>query len=419
MEHEKLETLENKALLAAIYYLEHDEQSEVEKNFTSSKLKESISKSHIALYNMNNVLERGEMSESNEIDIAFLDDVRSNKKQNLITDHFFYSAVFYQDNEGDFVVIARETKNEFNANSKLLLEVLFLVSLVGMIVIFFSSLFLGRWAFKPLTNIINQIKNKNNQNFTEPIVTTDQYTEITDLVSAYNVFVNRIDQTFQVQKNFIDYVSHEIRTPITALLGTLEVTNTKDRTPIEYRETIHVLKQYVVELEHTIDNMMLLSGAKTTFEFKPIRIDEIIWEVVEQAILYHKATIEVAINVTNPDVLQINANAQLLHLAINNLVSNAIKYSNNDLVIIKLEENENTVSIFIIDHGIGIPENDLNKIMQNFYRGQNTQNFDGKGIGLSIAQVILKLHHIALTIKNNTPKGTCIELIIDKKSTQV
>lgn len=415
MEQEKLQSLENKALLAAIYYLEHDEQTTHEKKFISNKLRETISKTNIALYNDNNTLDKGEMSEDSEITIKFLENIRKNKKQNFVSEKYFYSGLFYNDNEGDFVVIVRELKDDFNANSQTLLEILLLVCLIGMILIFFSSLFLSQLAFKPLNKIIDQIKGKNNLNLTQPIQTYDTYTEIVDLVNTYNNFIDRLDQTFQVQKNFIDYVSHELRTPITAILGTLEVTNTKNRTIAEYKTTINVLKQYVVDLDETLDNMMLLSGAKTTFEFKTIRIDEIIWEVVEHAILYHNATIEVAIEVANPDILQINGNQQLLYLAINNLVGNAIKYSNNALVIIQLKQQNNILLIYIKDQGIGILEEDYSQIKQNFYRGKNTQAYQGKGIGLSIANTILSLHHIKLNIYANQPKGTCLELKIDAK----
>jgi len=417
MQKEKLETLENKALLAAIYYLEHDEQTPHEKKFISNKLRETISKTNIAIYSDINILERGEMINSSDISKEYLTKIRKNKNQNLITENYFYSGLFYTDNEGDFVVITREPKSEFNSNSKTLLEILFLVSVIGLILVFFSSLFLSHLAFKPLSKIIAQIKNRDNSNFTQPIVNQYNYTEITDLVNTYNHFIDRIDQTFQVQKNFIDYVSHELRTPITALLGTLEVTDTKNRTQIEYRESIKTLKQYVIDLEETLNNMMLLSGAKTTFEFKTIRIDEIIWEVVEHAILYHKATIEVNINVKNPDLLQITGNQQLLHLAINNLVENAIKYSNNKLVKIKLEQKQEFLNIYIIDQGIGILDEDMAKIKQNFYRGKNTQMYHGKGIGLSMANIILTLHNIKLNIKPNKPKGSCLELEINTAKT--
>lgn len=416
MEREKIESLENKSLLAAIYYLEHDEQTTHEKNFISNKLRKSISKKNIGLYNSDNQLDKGEMTEVIEITPNYLEKVRKNKKYSFITNKYFYSGLFYSDNEGDFVVVTRELKDDFNSNLQTLLEILVLVSIIGMILIFFSSLFLSQLAFKPLTKIIEQIKNRNNHNLTQPIKTNDAYTEIVDLVNTYNSFLNRLDQTFQVQKNFIDYVSHELRTPITAILGTLEVTNTKNRTPTEYKATINVLKQYVIDLDETLDNMMLLSGAKTTFEFIKIRIDEIIWEVVEQAILYHNANIEVDIKVTNSDILVLKGNQQLLHLAINNLVENAIKYSNNNLVKIQLLQKQNYLHIYIIDQGIGILDEDILHIKQNFYRGKNTQNYQGKGIGLSIANIILNLHNIQLNIKANQPKGTCLELQINKSS---
>src|SRR5690606_6313030 len=113
--------------------------------------------------------------------------------------------------------------------------------------------------------------------------------EIKDLIVSYNHFIEKLSNTFHIQKNFIDYVSHELRTPITAILGNLEVTNTKDRSIVEYKENIQLIKQYILDLEETLEKMTLLSGANTRLEFNEIRIDEVVWHVIEHAILYHNA----------------------------------------------------------------------------------------------------------------------------------
>ncbi len=218
-------------------------------------------------------------------------------------------------------------------------------------------------------------------------------------------------QTFNVQKNFIDYVSHELRTPITALLGTLEVTNHKKRTLEEYENVIVQLKQYTNDLQETLDQMMLLSGAKTSFEFSQIRIDEVVWQVIENAILYHQARINVDLQVENNQLLTIQGNEKLLEVALNNLVSNAIKYSNNQSILVQFLEINHRLQIHISDLGIGILETDIKQIKQNFFRGKNTQDFQGKGIGLSMANIILTLHQIDIEIVPNKPKGTIVKLI--------
>ncbi|RRJ92848.1 sensor histidine kinase [Paenimyroides tangerinum] len=410
MEHNELLSLKNKTLLAAIYYLEADETGVVERETVIDQLRKSISRSNIAVFNDQNILVRGEMNAATDISTSFLNKVRSQHESNYITKDFFYNGLFYKDNEGDFVVITRESKSEFNQQLLTLLQILTIVFLVGIVMVYIFSNLLGKFAFQPLTNIIDQIKERDNVNFSKPLQTKDSYTEIQDLVKSYNHFIERIDKTFIIQKNFIDYVSHELRTPITALLLTLEVTHNKDRSKEEYQQVLNQLSQYVIDLEETLDNMMLLSGAKTKFEFTKIHIDEIIWQVIEQMILYHNAQIEVNILVKNSDFLIINGNPQLLQLALNNIIENAIKYSDNQPIKILFEDKNNHLEISVFDTGIGIPLDDVPNITANFFRGQNTQFYTGKGIGLSMANIIFTLHNIQLQLKNNQPKGTIAKL---------
>lgn len=408
MERKEIESLESKSLLAAIYYLEEDEISFKEHEVIKSQLQKAISRSNISIFNEQGVKVNGGMALN--FSTTFLDEVRAKHKSHFVTADYFYYGIYYRDNEGDFVVIARETKIGFNSQMEALLKILISVSLVALLLIFLFSQLLGYMAYQPIVSIIDQIRNRNTSNFNQPLELKQVYTEVDDLIWTYNQFIDQIAKIFSVQKNFIDYVSHELRTPITALFGTLEVTHQKKRTVEEYEEVLIQLNQYTQDLQDTLDQMMLLSGAKTTFELTTIRIDEVIWKVIENAILYHNAHIEVAIEVSNDQLLKVNGNEKLLELAIGNIVGNAIKYSDNEVVKIVLNERAHRLEIAIIDKGIGIPKKDIDQIKHNFYRGTNTQNYQGKGIGLSIANIIFHLHLIELDIKANEDKGTLVSL---------
>ncbi len=411
MEKKEIQSLENKSLLAAIYYLEQDELPVLEHENIKSKLLKTISRKNIIIYDAHNKRFSGDMKFDKNISASFIESIRRKKNDFLSSEHFFYNGIYYHDNQGDFVVIAREPKDEFNEQMQSLLHILLSVSVIGLLFIYMFSQYLGYIAYEPVIKIIGQIKERDSQNFNEPLVLKKSYAEIEDLIKTYNHFIERIAQTFNVQKNFIDYVSHELRTPISALLGTLEVTDHRKRTTEEYAEVISQLKQYTNDLQETLDQMMMLSGAKTSFEFQSVRIDEIVWQVIENAVLYHEARINVDIRVANNALLTVQGNEKLLEVALNNLVGNAIKYSNNEMIQIVFSENNGKLQLQILDQGIGIPQQDLQQIRQNFYRGHNTQNYQGKGIGLSMASIILNLHRIRLDIRQNEPKGTIVELL--------
>jgi len=411
MMKKEIKALENKSLLAAIYYLEQDELTYNEHENIKSQLFKAISRKNIAIFNITNQKVNGEMQQDASISEQFLEQVKKDEEASFQTDMYFYNGIFYKDNQGDFIVVARESKDEFNDQMNSLLKILCSVCIIGLIIIYFLSQYLGYIAYQPILHFISQIKNRNSQNFNEPVKLKHSYTEIQELSSTYNKFITQITETFHIQKNFIDYVSHELRTPITALIGTLEVTKHKDRSIEEYKNILQQLQQYSNDLQDTIDQMMLLSGAKTNFELTLIRIDEVIWEIIENQIIYHQADIKVDLDVPDDQLLMINGNNQLLNIALGNLISNAIKYSDNQQVHIQFTTENNQLILKIIDSGIGIDPNELGNIRQNFYRGKNTTAYQGKGIGLSIADSIFKIHHIELEILQNKPTGTimCIK----------
>lgn len=399
MRQREFQSLSEKSLLAAFYYLEEDELSNSEHEHIKDQLTKTISRSNIAVINREFNVFLGEMDSVDLMvpteKIAYIFEHKSSAWE---SDNHFFAGIFYHDNQGDFVVLTRTSKASFQEHMYSLLRILLFASLLGVFCIYFLSRYLATVAYAPIQGIIQQINSKDNRNFDTPIQLQRSYLEIQDLVATYNNFVDKIAQTFAVQKNFIDYVSHELRTPMTALMGTVEVTEQKPRSVDEYRAVLSELRQYVRELQDTLEQMTLLSGANTDFEMKPLRIDEVIWSAIESVIRYHQAQISVDIGVTDHQVLTWRGNEKLLQLALSNLLENAVKYSSNKPIKVRVERVEQTIRIEIIDQGIGIDEEDLEHIFENFYRGKHTESFQGKGIGLSMASIIFKIHDIAMEI---------------------
>lgn len=407
----EFQSLESKSVLAAIFYLDEDELPFAEHEDIRNQLSKKISRSNIAIFNLNGVQVNGKMKRDVNITSDYLRDVYTNKNARLESKEYFYNGIFYKDNQGNFIVVTRESKVEFLDQLYTLLKILVIVSFLSLVFIYLFSHFLGYLAYKPIIDIVDQIRNRNTNNFQKPLKLKQSYSEIEDLIKTYNQFIEQIAQTFSIQKNFIDYVSHELRTPITALLGTLEVTQSKKRTEDEYKEVMLSLQQYTQDLQETLDQMMLLSGAKTTFELQIIRFDEVLWQVIENNILYHQSTINVTMNVEDNHLLQIKGNEKLLGLALSNIIENAIKYSDNQPIEIIVFTESNKLVVTIKDYGIGIVDSDLSKIISNFYRGNNTTNYQGKGIGLSMANIIFRLHCVNIDISSNEPKGTIVKLL--------
>lgn len=410
IEQREKKSLHNKTLLAAIFYLEKDESTLQEHESITRELLKTISKKNILILDLSNRKYKGEMHRNSDVTDRFLKEVKTSERAFSNGSDYFYSGLFYRDNEGDFVVISRESKSEFLAQMNTLLTILAVVFLLTIVFVFFFSRYLGFLAYEPINSIIRQLKERTDQNFNEPIHLHKPYAEIEELAQEYNYFVAELNKSFQVQKNFIDYVSHELRTPIAALYGTLDVAALKKREPDYYETILPKLKLYTEDLEHTLDQMMLLSGAQNKVEFSTIRIDEILFDIAEQLMVIHSAKIIVKIEVEDYEKLKIQGEAKLLKLAFKNIVENALKYSDYAPVEIMLSSTASHLQITVTDHGIGIPAEEIHNIKQNFYRAENSRNFEGKGIGLSLAQIIFTMHHAQINVRSKVGEtSVCVQ----------
>lgn len=404
-----IKNLKKTALVTGIYYLEKDEQSLQEHNNIRREFENLISRDDIAVFDEFDEVAYGKMVNDSVIRPFDLNQVRKKKEHVINTRNDFYYGLYYADNQGDFVVFVKENKDVFNTLMNRLLYILVIVLVLGLFIIYLLSRFLGNMAYEPIQKIIDQVRQKEIDRLNEPIRLQQSYSEIQELVETYNDLMAKASETFVIQKNFINYVSHEFRTPLAAISGSLEVFSQKDRTPEEYQEVASRSIERVKELEEILNNMLLLSGAINSKDFMFFRIDEIIWNIVEEVTVSLKAHIHVDFKVENVGLLSVKGNEKQLQLALYNLIENGLKYSENKPLYISLSEKENKLHLVIKDEGIGIDENDLPYIQQTFYRGKNVGDIKGSGIGLSLASTIFKIHQIDFNIITSN-QGTEIHL---------
>jgi signal transduction histidine kinase len=114
----------------------------------------------------------------------------------------------------------------------------------------------------------------------------------------------------------------------------------------------------------------------------------------------------------NPEALKINGNEQLLHLALSNLINNACKYSDNQVVQVSIRAADHQLIVSIKDVGIGIPEAELKYIYDPFFRASNTKRYEGYGVGLALTRNILRLHKGELLIHSKINEGTTVQIFL-------
>ena len=158
--------------------------------------------------------------------------------------------------------------------------------------------------------------------------------------------------------------------------------------------------------------------AQTGFDGKiqkmdKVRIDQLLWDVIEtlrRIDSRNNIYLDISMLPENPKKLKVQGNEQLLHLAVTNIIQNGCKYSNFQQVKVSLGATDTDVYIIVKDNGIGIPEEEMNKIYDPFFRASNTKNYEGYGIGLPLARNIVRMHHGELIVSSHENQGTTVQL---------
>ena len=400
------------AHITALFYLEEDELNKDEFALVKQEFDEFVSNSFYQIYNEKDNVSYG--TKLLNTSPRLLQEVRDNNKQAFTEDDYFCYGIFYEDNQGDFVVIAREKKEVLYEQLKVLFYILLSAFIIGIIATVFVSKWVASVAYKPFRKVIHQVNNISTYDLDVQIEDPETNDELQDLINTFNNLLTKISETVVIQKNFINYVSHEFKTPLASILGNLEVFSLKDRSPQEYDQLTQKLIQEINQLEEMLNTLMVVSDLRKEAETSiQTRIDDLIWQIIGKLSLrYPNSTILVNLDVKPEDeaLLFVNKDRTQLLMALYNLIENAAKYSNNKTVEINIRKEKELLSIAIKDQGIGIPEDKLNSISKPFYRGGNTTFVEGTGIGLSIALRILEKNNIDYRINSEVDKGTEILL---------
>lgn len=296
-----------------------------------------------------------------------------------------------------------------------------------LVLTFFIIIFLvaiGGWiytgqALAPVAKIVSQVDNILPSNLEARLSTPKSKDEIGRLVGTFNKLLDRIQNAFTLQKNFISNVSHELKNPLTIIVSQIEVLfSQEERTKEEYKETLKSVLNDTLELSATTNNLLQLARLHTVEHQKPIfehlRLDELLLITRQNLIRMHKdykIGFDIVGTPQSENDLCIYGNEMLLRSLFTNLLDNGCKYSNNKSADVRILINTNeSIKVEIEDNGEGIALEDLQKLFQPFYRDPKHKHIKGTGIGLSLVDSILKLHEIPLEIRKSESNGTVFQL---------
>jgi len=240
--------------------------------------------------------------------------------------------------------------------------------------------------------------------------------EFSNLSLALNSILERIERFTENQKRLVSDISHEIRSPLTAIKGNIEVTLRRRRSVEEYEET---LKKNLDEIDRIIliaNNLLFLTKADTggiDLNIKEINLGQMLERVVinkKHVIAEKKLNIETIWN----DIIFYGDEILLSQLFLN-VFDNAIQYTPaGGSISINASKTNSGVTVSVKDTGVGIPSNEIEKIFDRFYRVRQNLNMHetGSGLGLYLSRWIAEAHRGKITVESNIDKGSIFRVYL-------
>jgi signal transduction histidine kinase len=323
--------------------------------------------------------------------------------------------LYYPDNQGNFIVIISAVDKYGIKKQENLLKILLLIFFGSIVFIYVIGHVYARKMLAPIVHVLRNVQLINATNLSLRLEENKGNDELAELVRMFNQMLERLEDSFTMQRNFIHNASHELKNPITAILGESEIALNRKRQVEEYIATIKIIVSEAERLDQITRNLLALAQADFDLSSKPleeIHLDKLISEVHESfEKTNYRGRLEVHIAKKQPNEKYVIYGIHyLLYMAIANIVENACKFSGIHKVKIYLDNLDDHIYISVIDKGIGIPTENLQDIFQPFYRGSNALSFKGNGIGLSLVEKIVKLHKGKIKVDSKTNSGTMVEL---------
>jgi signal transduction histidine kinase len=272
----------------------------------------------------------------------------------------------------------------------------------------------GRQALRPLTELAQQATSITGRDLSARLRPPHSDDELGRFAAAFNDLLDRLAVALNLQRQFMADASHELRTPVSVVRTTAQVTLARDaRTVDDYRESLTIVAEQSARLARLVDAMFLLSRAEAQgipLIREPVYLDDLILECA-RALRIFAVEREVTVRTRGDEEVTFVGDNMLLRQMIGNLLDNAIRHAKHGgSVGATVKHTPTEITIRITDDGDGIPAQEHERIFERFVRLDTRSN--GAGLGLPIARWIAEAHGGRLTLESSVGRGTCFQVIL-------
>ena len=343
-------------------------------------------------------------STNNELSFKHHNEVLAYGTKNMINGQEYY------------IYVQKDTSGQKSAIANSAILILGCVFLTGSIVF----LVIADIIVKPLTRLTNAIKELSNGNYNVRVDNVGQ-DEISKLNQGFNQMARQLAKQDETRQKFISDISHEFQTPLTSIQGFANILKEEDlpkEQRVKYANFILYNSKRLSSLAKNMLQLTLLDREEIELELTNYSLVEQMNRVIStQENQAMEKNIEIVFEMPKKEIF-IEGDEQRLEQVWTNIISNAIKYTNEGgLITITMKKNSKDIEISIEDTGIGMSKEVVSHIFERFYREDKARNVEGNGLGLAIVKSIVDLHHGKIDILSQVDVGTnfIVRLPIEKQ----
>jgi len=418
-----LKRLEDRAkIVASIHFQKDPEKIRYYKELKKNGLEELIEEEEFVL--KINSANSFEYNTKLNLPNDFYTKILSTGKNFFEIDNKYYFGQVFEESGQKYIVIIGARDRKGNTTTVYIVKIMLFGGIGFVLLAFFLGRLLAIGVINPVSRITKEVNRISASNLHNRLPELKNSDEISDLTATFNDMLDRLETSFEIQANFINNASHELKTPITTIIAESEIMLLKEREVPEYIQSLENIYSQASRLGNLTESLLKLTqtgydGKKQVLDIA--RIDELLLDVksdIDKIFPDNRVSVKLNFAPKDSNLLLIPCNKPLLELAINNIITNGVKYSDNNEVFVMLTANEESIKISINDIGIGIPPEDIPHLYEPFFRGKIAAKYIGYGLGLPLASKIIRMHDGEIQVQSEQNKGTIVTIIFKKKTSK-
>ncbi|MBI1984943.1 MAG: HAMP domain-containing histidine kinase [Candidatus Wildermuthbacteria bacterium] len=306
-----------------------------------------------------------------------------------------------------------------------------IIAIINMEAVLFFVFLITRGVLRPLEKIRAVIKKVGEGDFAVRVVlaTNKELREfadsINDMISRLQTAKKREEEVEKLKTEFVSLAAHQLRTPLSQVKWTIQLLGDQDLGKLtkEQQEIIKkmgVSNEKMIQLVNDLLNVARIEEGRYLFQPSDVQLEEVVSEVVQSyKEVAERKKIQLVSELPPERLKKITADKEKIQLAVQNLIDNALRYTKEKGVVsVRVLSNGREAEVSVQDNGIGIPEDQKQRVFERFFRARNAKMVEtqGTGLGLYLAKNIMEAHGGRMWFESEESKGTTFHLSVPFKN---